>query len=447
MTTATPHRVPAPPAAAVRRWGPPLGAAGAGVVATMVWSLAFAFHARHLVWWRTPVDIWATLRGAHLVAWGDLGGVYGGGTSLVSFPGSVLLLVPVALVSSALGMSESFPLTLPHPSAWLVLGPYAAAAASLAIFGADAVARRLGVGPGRRSALAAAGAVALFPVYAVWGHPEDAVAVGLLLYAVLAALDGRHARAGWLAGAAVAVQPLVLLGLPVLVALTSWRRWPGLAARAALPAAVLVAVCLAGDAHATIRALLEQPNFPRIDRVTPWTALAPRLGGAGQALAVAAGPGRLVALAGAIGVGAVLRMRLARRRRVPAAACPDAGVQRGRAAVLALAVALSLRCLTESVMDPFYLWPALGVGLLASAAVGGRHLAAASAAAVATTVLGELHPVWWLWWYGVTAGMVLSVCCGIAVRPRFWRSSSALEMPLAHQEADRPGLAPSPRGG
>ncbi|MDA8281462.1 MAG: hypothetical protein M0Z63_13805 [Actinomycetota bacterium] len=517
----------------------------ASVAGAMGWSLLAVVHGDGMTMWRVPGDIWGTLRGAHVIAWGDIGGVYLAGTGLVSFPGTAVLLVPVALASSALGLTESFPYPLPHPTAWLVLGPYDVMVASVALFAVDALARRLEVPAGRRAWLSVAGAIALFPVDGLWGHPEDAVAVGLLLYALLAGLDGRFVRAGWLAGAAVAVQPLVLLGLPVLAAVVGWRRLPGLVVRAALPAAALVAVCLVGAEHATVHALLDQPNFPRIDRVTPWTALAPRVGGRGRSLAVAAGPGRLVALAGAVAVGGGLwwrwraaavgarhRFRWARSRRaaglmaapgdVPGAGlmgvpgddvgaspmgvpgddvgaspmgvpgddvgaspmgvpgdvlgaspmgvreatsgtdavgCPVAGPVTGSAAgstagaaaglafavggpavVWVLAVALSLRCLTESVMDPYYLWPPLGVGLLAAATAsgraGGKRFAVAAVAVVATTVVAEMHLVWWVWWYSVMFGMLVTVACGFPGRVGRRHSSSVPWMPLAQQERE-----------
>ena len=54
------------------------------------------------------------------------------------------------------------------------------------LFAADALAERLGASLPKRFLLAAAEATALWNVTIRWGHPEDAVAVGLLLYAVLA---------------------------------------------------------------------------------------------------------------------------------------------------------------------------------------------------------------------------------------------------------------------
>ena len=72
----------------------------------------------------------------------------------------------------------------------------------MALFAADAIAERLGATRPKRFWLAAASATALWSVTVRWGHPEDAVAIGLLLYAILALADARPARSAWLAGAA-----------------------------------------------------------------------------------------------------------------------------------------------------------------------------------------------------------------------------------------------------
>ena len=77
------------------------------------------------------------------------------------------------------------------------------------------------------------------------------------------------------------------------------------------------------------------------------------------------------------------------------------------------AVALALRCLTESVMTDFYVWPALAVGLVAAAAVDSTRLAVASGVAFFTTVtaqwgLGELP-----WWLLQMAGLAALMLCGV----------------------------------
>ena len=69
----------------------------------------------------------------------------------------------------------------------------------------------------------------MFALYNVvlWGHPKDAVAVACLLYACLAASEKRWSRFGWLIGAAVAFEPVVLLALPSCSLSPGGERWPG----------------------------------------------------------------------------------------------------------------------------------------------------------------------------------------------------------------------------
>ncbi len=378
-----------------RRVGP-LAVTVAFVVTGMAYSLFWAPVVRHVPYWIEPGDIWATFRGAHYVGWGDLGGIYGSGAGLVTFPGILLALAPVAMLSGGLGLSESFPKYLTHPTAWLVLGPYEMILSALALFAGDAVAERLGVSPGRRVIVCVAGAALLWNVSVMWGHPEDAVAVGFALYALVFALDGRWTGAGWLFGAALAAQPLVLLMFPVVLALGGRRHAVGFTARSLLPGLALVLTPLLSQFHATTHALLDQPNYPGIDHATPWTALAPVLGGRGHTLTVAAGPGRVVALILACGLGWWAR----RWRHEP------------QLIVWAVALALALRCLTESVMVDFYVWPALAVGLVAVAGLGRWRLGVAVVVAIFTSTAAQWHLGWLPWWSIVTAGIVVVMAVG-----------------------------------
>ena len=127
----------------------------------------------------------------------------------------------------------------------------------------------------KRGLLAVASASILWSVSARWGHPEDAVAVGLLLYAILAQSKGRLALAGWLAGAAVCVQPLVLLALPVMLAVLPWRRMVPFLVRAALPSALLLGAMAIANWHDTYLSVTSQPDSPVINHPTAWTSLAP----------------------------------------------------------------------------------------------------------------------------------------------------------------------------
>jgi hypothetical protein len=268
--------------------------------------------------WALPDDLWGTLIAAQRLAHLNLAGLYTYPTQLVSLPGAAIILIPAIAVIDPAGLQ----LTVPHahgayPSVWLFAGPYQVAISAVALFAADAIAERLGATRPKRFWLAAASATALWSVTVRWGHPEDAVAVGLLLYAILALADARTARSAWLAGAAVAVQPLVLLAFPLLAAVVEPRRLPGYVARAAAPGALLLAAAATANWTATVHAVTSQPNFPAIDHPTPWIylePLSPRLAD-GQ---VAAGPGRILAIAAALGCALVVARRW-RAARVPPA--------------------------------------------------------------------------------------------------------------------------------
>src|SRR5712691_828933 len=242
--------------------------------------------------WALPDDLWGTLIAAQRIAHLNLGGLYTAPTQLVSLPGAAMILVPAVAVIDATGLR----LSVPHahgayPSLWYFAGPYQVAISAVTLFAADAIAERLGASRLKRFLLAAAGATALWSVTVRWGHPEDAVAVGLLLYAILALAGSRTSRSAWLAGAAVAVQPLVLLAFPLLAAAVEPRRLAGYVARAAAPAALLLGVA-AANWPATVHAITSQPTSPIIDHPTPWISLAPHMPG-GQ---VAAGPARILAI-------------------------------------------------------------------------------------------------------------------------------------------------------
>jgi hypothetical protein len=377
-----------------RAW--PLAMTVAFVVTGMVFSLLWARVVRHHTYWVTPGDLWGSYRAAHFVGWGDLGGVYGSGTALVTFPGILLVLAPMAMLTGALGLTEAFPRFIPYPTAWWGLGPLTLLMSALALFACDALAERLGVSRGRRAVLCVAEAIILWNVAVIWGHPEDAVAVGLAIYALVFAIDGRWTGAGWLFGAAMATQPLVILMFPVILAFGGRRRVVGLAVRGALPAVAIVLTPLISQFHATTHALLDQPNFPNIDHATPWTVLAPVLGGTGRNVAVAAGPGRIFALVLACCLG-----WWARRWR-----------DRPDLIVLAAATALALRCFTESVMVAFYIWPALAVGLVVAARAGKRHLAGAAVISVGITAMAQWHLGELPWWSIMTAGILAVLVIG-----------------------------------
>lgn len=351
--------------------------------------------------WSLPHDLWRTLVAADRVRRLDLGGLYTPPTQLIAFPGAALILVPiVALIHGAGGNLAFQTAQNPEPAAWLLAGPYEIAVSAVALFAADAIARRRDADSRTRALLAVAGAVALWNVCVRFGHPEDAVAVALLLYGTLALSEARITRSGWLIGVGVAVQPLILLGLPVVLAALPVRKMVAFLVRAALPGVIALGAAALANSRATVEAVTRQPNWPtsHSNHSTPWTSFAPEVGGG----AVSAGPGRIVAILLALTCAVAVR----RRRRVegnPETWTADA-LQR---VFWWVSVALGLRCVFESVMVSFYLWPALAVALVA-ASISWPRLVAGSAVVSGLTFLAQAS--WhgpWLWWGCMVAGLGL----------------------------------------
>ena len=331
--------------------------------------------------WSLPDDLWGTLIAADRLVHLNLAGLYTQPTGLVTFPGAAVILAPVVTLIDAAGLSLQHPGPHNHqPTVWLVACPYMIAISSVALFAADALAERLGVTRRRRLFLAGASAVALWNVSVQWGHPEDAVAVGLLLYGILALSGARTARSAWLLGAAIAVQPLVLLALPVLLAVIEPRRVAGFLARAAAPAAVVLGAAAAANWHATYLAVAHQPNWPTVDHPTPWTPLAPRIAGG----AVADGPFRLVAILAACGCALIVARRLRAARQMDSWNGQWSAETLGELVWWA-AFALALRCVFEPVMVAYYLWPALAVALIAATRTWPRVLATSVIVAAITS--------------------------------------------------------------
>jgi len=358
--------------------------------------------------WGLPDDLWRTLAAAQRLLHLDIGGLYTAPTELISFPGAAVILVPVVAVADAAGLSLQLagPQN-PQPAVWLLAGPYEIAIASLALLAADALAEHLGATQLKRLLLAAAGAAALWGLTLRFGHPEDAAATGLFLFGILALAQSRVRRSGWLIGAAVAVQPLVLLALPFVLVTVGPRRLPGMLVRAAAPGALLLGIAAVANWSATVTAVTSQPNSPAVNRPTPWTSLIAH----GSGGMVAAGPARALAILVACGCAL-----LAGRRWRAAAQIGEWSTGRLTELLWWVAVALALRCVFEPVMVAYYLWPALAVALIAASRSWPRLLAVSAASAALT--FGAQAP-WrdpWTWWLPVTAGLALTLWLAYAPR-------------------------------
>jgi len=397
------------------------------VVLGLLFSFRWGPVVQHLPsQWLRPDDLGAAYMAASDLAHGHFGAIYTHG--FLAYPGLLLVLAP--LTRAGLGGSfieiatNHHLLTHPvpyiatsnllktgspfvsgrneyvlHPDALVTLIPAALVLSCVALFACDALAERLQVSQTRRVVLLVAEAVLLWNVTVFWGHPEDPVAVALAIYALIFAMDERFTGAGWLFGAALVFQPLVIVMFPVLLFLVGKDRAFGLIVRGVVPAAVVTVVPLVANFHDTFHALVTQPTFPLntySNHQTPWTFLAQKQGGGG---AVGAGPMRIPVLALAVGVG-----WWARRWR-----------HRPEMLAWAVAVTFALRLLFEVTMTDYYIWPALAVGLVVAARCSQLRFAVSIAVAILTTVVAQWRIGWLPWWSVDVAGVALLLA--IASRP------------------------------
>ncbi len=397
----------------VRR-GWPIGASAVFVVCGLLYFFRWSAIVRHRPsMWITPLDLWTTYGASSAAAHGHFASIYGSG--FLAIPGFLAVLAPIGALSGhfstifvqvtnhgrpftgshyyvfpgtkiVLSNSEIHGgnLYAVHPGVFALLGTYVLLISCTALFAFDAMAEYLEVARWRRAVLSVAEAALLWVVVVVAGHPEDVLAVTLVTWALLWAFQDRWAGAGWFFGAALAVQPLVIVVFPLLLVLGGRHRTLGLLVRGVVPAVAVTVGPLVADPHAVVHALVDQPTFPNLpfNHKTLWTPLAPHLGGTGINKTVGGGPLRLVALALSAGIGWwSLRWR-----------------QRHEMIVWGAALALALRTYTESVMTAYYVWPALAVGILIAARASTRRFVIALVAAVVALVVGiwQINPyVWW----------------------------------------------------
>lgn len=421
--------------------------ATAVVLSGMAYTLFWAPVVLHVPVWIVPGDIWGTFRDAHIIGWGGEGILYASNTQpltgFISLPGMPAALAPVAMLSGALNLSESLPITLAHPTAWLLLGPVEMALGASVLFPLDALARRLHVPYRRRVALSFLEAALVWPVVAKWGHPEDLVALGLGVYALMAAQDGRWRRAAMMLGIALAFQPLVVVLVPLTLAAIPRRRWVVTLALILGPALALLAAPLVHAWHTTVHVLVQQPTYPASNHPTPWMSLSTVLersrlvqGAAVRAVTnhsftihaasarsgsvVAGGPIRTIPIAASV-VAAVL----VRRRKTD------------HIVWFAASACLASRCLFEAVMTPYYAVPALAVALVVAGSWSRIRLAGAATVAAACTYLGYRTAGAWLYFLPVTVSLLMVVAAGLP------ESRTLLTRTEAPSERHRPAAKPA----
>ena len=149
-----------------------------------------------------------------------------------------------------------------------------------------------------------------------WGHPEDAVAIGLFLYATALADARPPGRRGWRERPWPCSRWCCSRSLFVARASSPGGYRLCRPSPAAAPGALLLAAAAAANWTPTVHAVTSQPNYPAID-IPPvvYLDLCPAPGRRRQAVA---GPGHILAIAAALGLCALVvarRWRAARARR------------------------------------------------------------------------------------------------------------------------------------
>jgi hypothetical protein len=397
-----------------RRW--PIALAVGSLVLGMAYMLGWDAVVHNVDCWSTGGDLWDTFRGAHYVGWGFVGGIYAPGNGIASFPGMPVLLAPVAILSSSLHLTEEFPpFLVARPTAALLLQPVESLLTSTVVFATEALADRVGVGQARRRSLCVIVAVVAFPVGVVWGHAEDALAMTFAMYALIAMLDRKWSKCGWLLGFGIVMQPLVALMLPLMIGASPVGHRIAMAIRSVTLSIVLVGVALLGDAADTYRAVVQQPAFPAGNHPTPWLALAPRLAPVtarmGRASTLVDQRGHLVveSVASQVRNSVVVTGGLGRSLYLVVAVLLGVYVWRRPQSAVRLiwlaAAILAARCFFEAVMCPYYLAPPLFLALLMASRMSGRRFWAAVGLAVGVSVFAYFFLNPWLWWVPVVMGL------------------------------------------
>ena len=290
------------------------------------------------------------------------------------------------------------------------------------MFASDALAEQLEVPAGRRISLCILIGIIAWPVAAIWGHAEDALAMTFAIYAMVAMLQKGWSKCGWLLGVAIVMQPLVALTIPLFIGAAPQGRRFALALRSAALSAILVGVAFIGNPSNTYQALVKQPTPPAVNHATPWVSLAPTITSgvkvtghsvhsvirSGRSMftevttsshtsaVVAGGPGRLLDVLVAVLLGLYVWRRPQNPTRL----------------LWLVAVVLASRCFFEPVMTPYYLAPPLFLALIMAARQHGKRFWPASVIAVELTVFAYHFLSPWAWWSPLVVGLTAVLALG-----------------------------------
>jgi hypothetical protein len=389
--------------------------------ALLYWAIFVGVAAHH--GWKPVSDLWNSAGVGLAIGHGHWTAVYGPPSQLESPPGLEFLLAPLMVVGHALGLSSTAAQGNSYTIWLLFLPPVATVMAASVLFALDAIARRWGYSKAKRVALSAVAGLGVVNAVAFWGHPEDCIALALVLWAALAIdRDGSRAliRAGWLLGIAVAFQPLALLAVAPIVARYGVRDICRVAWRLALPSLVLVLPeLIASQAH-TLHAVIDQPINPWGLSATPFSHLSLALGHG----MYSGGTMRMVATL----ISVVLGLAICRQRHdLPTV-------------LFVMTLAFTVRVLLETELLGLYFFPILALTLLLTLRRSPVLFGWCAAASVLCLILGnrKVHADIELWWPAIMLTTLFMV--GLAYRAVFANAESAggVEARTQHDPAVSP---------
>ena len=228
----------------------------------MLSSLVLVPLVVHYRGWLAPEDAWPSILAANYVSNGAFGYVYSSSVFYVVTPLLALVLAPAAFLAGNFNLLNNYPYQIPHPTAWLVYGPYALALSFPLYVAARKLANQVGLAAHAWVVQWAALILAAIPMAVLYGHWEDALCLAGVLLAVTLLLQEKDVPAAFAFGVAIAFKQWALLGLPFLILLAPKEKRVAMAVRSLIVPAALVAIPLIQDWKFASRALLGARSYP-----------------------------------------------------------------------------------------------------------------------------------------------------------------------------------------
>jgi len=186
--------------------------------------------------------------------------IYATNASLQTLPGAVWLLAPIAWLTghipalAARPMPGKPPIDQPY---YAVVLPYITLWCLVPLGAICAWVERLNIPTPRLILSLLAAAICFDWDILQWGHPEDILAFGAVLFAVLRVREQRYSKVGWWLAIGLSMQLIAGLAIPMILIL-SGNKWRSILWRAATLPAFLLASYLIVSPKATIFALTKQ---------------------------------------------------------------------------------------------------------------------------------------------------------------------------------------------